>query len=178
MDDNRPYVDEVLGRPRAQGKPADAKKTDAKPAEPTEIEVVRSFLGALELLDIDQALTYTAPDIVYQNVPLPPARGQAAFERQMRTGARFGSGFRAEIHNIAANGSIVLTERTDTLEVGPWRASFWVCGTFDVRRGRIVLWRDYFDYADVTRGMLVGLGRAVLSPVSRFVAGRTGRTLV
>jgi limonene-1,2-epoxide hydrolase len=93
---------------------------------------VTAFLAALEELDIDRALTYAAPDIVYQNVPLPPARGVAAFEKQLRTMARYGTGFQARLHNIAADGPVVLTERTDVLEAGGWRAAFPApskCGT-------------------------------------------------
>jgi limonene-1,2-epoxide hydrolase len=129
--------------------------------EPAEIVTVRSFFDALESLDIDKALTYVSPDIVYQNVPLPPARGRAAFEKQMRAFARFGTGFEAQIHHIAADGPAVLTERTDIIEVGRMRAGFWVCGTFEVRDGRIELWRDYFDWLAVTAAMLRGAVRAI-----------------
>ena len=80
--------------------------------------VVREFLRALEDLDVDRAMAYTAPEVVYQNMPLPPARGHDAVARQLRTMARYGTDFRAEIHNIASNRGVVLTERTDTLEVG------------------------------------------------------------
>lgn len=124
--------------------------------------VVRDFLAALEELDIDRALALAAPEIVYHNKGLPPARGFAAFERQMRSLGRFATDFEARIHNIATEGPIVLTERTDVIAVGRFRAEFWVCGTFEVRGGRIVLWRDYFDFANVTLGMLRGLGRAAL----------------
>ena len=40
----------------------------------TEIQIVREFLSALEALDVDRALALAAPGMVYQNVPLPPAR--------------------------------------------------------------------------------------------------------
>jgi len=51
--------------------------TPAAPAGGTDpLAVVKAFLSALGDLDIDRALTYTSPDIVYQNVPLPPARGR------------------------------------------------------------------------------------------------------
>jgi limonene-1,2-epoxide hydrolase len=127
----------------------------------TEIEVVRSFLQALERLDIDAALEMTDPGIEYQNVPLPPAQGRAAFERQMSVFERRITGFEARVHAIAANGGTVLTERTDVIEVGRVRADFWVCGTFEVRAGRIVLWRDYFDYVDVTMAFARGAVRAL-----------------
>ncbi|MEW2355953.1 limonene-1,2-epoxide hydrolase family protein [Spirillospora sp. NPDC029432] len=124
---------------------------------------VTGFLAALEDLDIDRALTYADPEIVYQNVPLPPARGIKAFERQMRAMARYGTGFEARVHNIAADGGTVLTERTDALVIGSWRAEFWVCGTFEVRDGKIVLWRDYFDWPTVIAASVKGLLRAALA---------------
>lgn len=142
----------------------------------TPVEVVKAFLAALEDLDIDRALGLAAPDIVYQNVPLPPARGLRAFERQMRLMARYGTGFEARTHHIAADGPIVLTERTDVLEAGDWRAAFWVCGTFEVRDGRIVLWRDYFDWTTVIASAVRGLPRAVAGAVNRRRAVRAAQT--
>ena len=32
----------------------------------------------------------------------------------------------------------------------------WVCGTFEVKDGKITLWRDYFDLAECTGKLLVG----------------------
>ena len=110
---------------------ADDTPVDA-PTDP--VEVVRAFLAALERLDIDAALDLTSPDIVYQNVPLPPARGRTAFEQQMRFLERYCTGFTAELHKIAADGSSVLTERTDVLERGDFRGR--VLGGRHVRGGR------------------------------------------
>ena len=132
-------------------------------AAATEIDVVRAFLGALEARDVDRLLDLSDPAIVYQNMPLPPARGMAAFERQMRWFERYASGFEARVHNIAADGPTVLTERTDIIEFGRLRAEFWVCGTFEVQAGRVVLWRDYFDYVDVTVAFAKGALRAIVA---------------
>lgn len=136
----------------------------AAPSTPP-VEVVRAFLSALERLDIDEALAYAADDVVYQNVPVKPARGKRAFEKQMRFMAKYGSGFEARLHHIAADGPIVLTERTDVLAAGPWKAEFWVCGTFEVREGKIVLWRDYFDWTTVLAASARGGARAVVSTI-------------
>ncbi len=139
--------------------------TDAVVTSPQ--EVVLAFCAAMEALDVDRALTYAAPEIVYQNVPLPPAKGIRAFERQVRTMTKYGTGFEARMHNIAANGPIVLTERTDVLKVGAWEASFWVCGTFEVHDGKIVLWRDYFDWTTFLAASAKGAARAVGAVVTR-----------
>jgi limonene-1,2-epoxide hydrolase len=54
----------------------------------------------------------------------------------------------------------VLTERTDVLEAKRFRAAFWVCGTFEVRDGKVVLWRDYFDWPTVLAATAKGAVRA------------------
>ena len=135
------------------------------PTTATEIEVVEHFLGALERMDIDAAVELLDASVVYQNVPLPAARGRRAVEKQLRWLARYGRGFEVQWHNVAANGPIVLTERTDVLTVGPVSGAFWVCGTFEVRDGRIVLWRDRFDYVDVTWSFIRGAVQAILGRV-------------
>jgi limonene-1,2-epoxide hydrolase len=130
---------------------------------------VTAFLTALEELDVDGALSLAAGDIVYQNVPLPPARGIAAVEKQLRAMARYGTGFEARTHHIAADGPVVLTERTDVLRAHAFEAEFWVCGTFEVRDGKIVLWRDYFDWATFLAASARGAGKALVAGVSGLV---------
>jgi limonene-1,2-epoxide hydrolase len=112
---------------------------------------VSDFLAALERLDVDAALDLASDDIVYQNVPLRPAHGITAVEKQLRWMFGHCTGFEARIHHLAVDGPIVLTERTDVLKFRAWEAEFWVCGTFEVRDGRVVLWRDYFDWATFLR---------------------------
>lgn len=131
-----------------------------------EIQVVRDFLEALERLDIDAAVALLDDRAVYQNVPLPAARGREAVAKQLRWLARYGSDFEARIHNIASDGAVVLTERTDVIEIGRLRADFWVCGTFEVRDGKIALWRDYFDFVDVTWAFLRAGLRALVGLAS------------
>jgi len=146
--------------------PEDGPRTGGVGSTSSEIAVVEEFLAALGRLDVDRAVELLAPDVVYQNVPFPPARGLRAVEQQLRGLGRYASGFEAINHHIASNGPVVLTERTDVITVGRWRSAFWVCGTFEVRDGRITLWRDRFDFADLTWAMLRGAFGAVL-PRSR-----------
>jgi limonene-1,2-epoxide hydrolase len=132
----------------------------------TEIETVQAFLTALATSDVDRALALVGSNIVYQNVPLPPARGMVAFEKQMRFFAKIADTFEVKTHHIAANGPIVLTERTDAFIVQGARAEFWVCGTFEVRDGRIVLWRDYCDWLAISAGTLLALPRVAFATIA------------
>ena len=118
---------------------------------------VREFLLALEAADIDAALELVADDIAYTNVPYPTLHGRRRLERAFRPlGGRMG--FRVAFHHVTADGGVVLTERTDALVLGPVHWQFWVYGRFEVVDGRIAVWRDSFDHAD----LLVGLVRGVL----------------
>jgi limonene-1,2-epoxide hydrolase len=49
------------------------------------------------------------------------------------------------ITKLAENGSTVLTERVDEVTANGIMAPVPVMGTFEVKDGRIVEWRDYFD---------------------------------
>lgn len=138
-----------------------ANDPETSPATTPEMEVVRTFLARLEMLDVDGAAELLAEDAVYQNVPLPADRGKPAVVRTLRRMMGAGSGFRVVHHNIAANGPVVLTERTDVLSVGRVDAAFWVCGTFEVHDGRITLWRDRFDWVDFSLAWVRGGAKAI-----------------
>ena len=122
---------------------------------------VEVFLAALQDQDIDAAGAVLDEHLVYQNVGFPTIRGRARamkLFRSMEGRARF----EVKTHRIAVNGSTVLTERTDALVFGRVRLQFWVCGVFEVKDGRITLWRDYFDMFDFTKALARGvLGAAV-----------------
>lgn len=135
---------------------------DARTAESPETAVVRAFLASLELLDLDRAMSYIADDIAYTNVSTPTVRGREGVRRTLAGFLRFATGFEAVNHRIAADGPVVLTERTDAFVIGRLRIQFWVCGRFEVRDGQITVWRDYFDWANVTGGVLRGLAGVVI----------------
>lgn len=124
--------------------------------------VVVEFLDAMVAGDFDRARELVTDDLEYVNVGLPAIRGIDAFTRAMRGFERRGLFFEYDMINVAADGPVVLTERIDRLGRGRLVGEFWVCGTFEVRDGRVAVWRDRFDFVDVTRGFARGALRAVL----------------
>jgi limonene-1,2-epoxide hydrolase len=131
---------------------ASAPATTTAPAE-----IVRTFLVALQEGDLDSALELLAEDVRYVNVSLPTVRGRRRVERLFRPAYAGGGRFRVHFHAIAADGDVVLTDRTDALGIGRFEQRLWVYGRFVVRDGRITVWRDSFDWLDVTRSALRGL---------------------
>jgi limonene-1,2-epoxide hydrolase len=144
-------------------------ETDAaSAARPTTArEVVEAFLGAFERLDMDGAMELAHPAITYQNVPFPVARGIRATRRTLKAMLWPVTGFEARMLNIAANDDVVLTERIDVLEIGRFKMHFWVCGTFQLRDGQVVLWRDRFDFLDTTIGIIRAIAGIVVPALNR-----------
>ena len=122
---------------------------------------VEVLLTALQDQDIDAAGAVLDEHLVYQNVGFPTIRGRARAIKLFR-GMEGRAGFEVKTHRIAVNGSTVLTERTDALVFGRVRLQFWVCGVFEVKDGRITLWRDYFDMFDFTKALARGVVGAVV----------------
>lgn len=144
---------------------------DARTSEPREAAVVRAFLASLELLDVERALGLVADDLAYTNVSLPTIHGRDGLRKALTAFVRTVSAFEAHNHRLVADGGTVLTERTDVIEVGRLRVSFWVCGRFEVRDGKITVWRDYFDWANVTGGLLRGVVGVALPSVRAGAPG-------
>ena len=130
------------------------------------IQIVESFLRALEDKDLDRASGYLAADVVYQNVPLPADHGKPAVSKTLKSFQRFVTKFEVRMKNIAEKDGTVLTERVDVLS-GPFvYLDIWVCGTFETKDGKITLWRDYFDLAECTAKLFTGPVRKLLGRVS------------
>jgi limonene-1,2-epoxide hydrolase len=142
------------------GKPeiaADRPETDQPPVDSSPVLVVERFMECLRRGDLDEAMALLAEDVRYENVGLPTVHGRERVRLLFGRAYDDGGGFDVVIHTICSDGASVLTERTDFLTFRKLRIQLWVCGRFDVRDGQIVLWRDYFDFLDFSRGLLRGM---------------------
>ncbi|KQU61497.1 epoxide hydrolase [Rhodococcus sp. Leaf278] len=122
---------------------------------------MEDLFDALRLRDTDRALALLDNRVVWHNVGLPKVRGTSNVGRFLSLLAEPTFGFDVVMHNIAADGDIVLTERTDALIWRRIRIEFWVCGTFEVRDGKVAVWRDYFDTTDFLKGVARAVFRAL-----------------
>ncbi len=122
--------------------------------------VVRQFLTLLETGQAAAAVALLADDVEWRNTGMPTIRGRKVGGMLLDMERRR-IGFRADLHHLAENGEIVLTDRTDYLSYRRWESVFWVCGTFEVRDGRIVLWDDHFSMGNFVAASLKGLAGVV-----------------
>lgn len=120
-------------------------------------QVVREFLSRLEDEGIRGAVELMSDDIEWRNTGLPTVRGRRRVARLIRMLDDSPVEFTAELHQVAVTGSVVLTERTDTVRLGRWRARFGVRGTFEVADGLIRVWDDAFSWGALWRGSVAGV---------------------
>ena len=109
------------------------------------VELVRNFCAAWANGDVDALMDYFTDDAVYHNIPVAPVTGKEAIKA---TFAMFTTGVERiefRVLHIVGEGNVVLTERVDVFVLPSATIELPVMGTFEVRGGKIAVWRDYFD---------------------------------
>lgn len=114
-------------------------------------DVVIGFCEAWGRRSIEDVLAYMAPDIVYQNVPLPAMNGRDEAAKFLTPILRNATKIEFKLLDIAvsASGDRVHTERIDRLHFQTGVVDIPLMGVFAVRDGKITEWRDYSDIASV-----------------------------
>ena len=109
-------------------------------------EVVSALVRACEARDLDAVVALCADDIEYDNVPIGKVFGHEGV-RKVLSGGVTEAATQVEwvVHRQVSSGSTVMNERTDRfLVAGRWM-EIPIAAVFEVRDGRVSLWRDYFD---------------------------------
>ncbi|AZG45139.1 limonene-1,2-epoxide hydrolase family protein [Gordonia insulae] len=134
----------------------------------TPIDIVTEFLDDLARGNVAAALDDLDEHIAYTNVSTPTVHGKRKVAKIFGGMDKLSwAGFNYRMVNVSSDGPVVLTERVDELRMGPVVMQFWVCGRFEVAEGRITVWRDYFDYFDMAKGLIRGLLAAVIPAVQK-----------
>ncbi len=121
---------------------------------PSEAEkVVTDFCKSFERKNIDEIMAYFTDDAVYHNMPMEPAKGKDAIRTTINSYLPGSDRIEFKVLHTASNNNIVFNERIDMFDIGEKRIELPVAGMFEVKGGKISLWRDYFDLQSYTRQM-------------------------
>jgi len=114
----------------------------------TPATIVRDFLGAWPRRNLDELMSFFAPDAVYHNVPVAPCVGAAAIRDTFAGFLATMPGIVLDVVNLVGDGELVMAERIDRFVMpNGHRFDLPVTGVFEVRGGKIVAFRDYFNLA-------------------------------
>ena len=108
-------------------------------------KIVRDFIAAWSNLDPGELVDYFTEDGVYHNMPMDPVAGREALATFI---SAFLNGWEKtdwEILNLLADGDTVMVERMDRTVVNGKPVDLPCFGLFQLRDGKIALWKDYFD---------------------------------
>lgn len=120
--------------------------------------IVDEFIARLVRLDVDAACELVTDDVEYDNVPMGPVHGPDGIKGVFAQLSGTVDAMEWVVHRQVAAGNLVMNERTDRFgREGKW-ADLPVAGIFEVRDGKIALWRDYFDMNTMTAGITDLLG--------------------
>ena len=126
-------------------------------------EVVREFCAAIGRKDLDAVEALLDEKVVYHNIGNEPAVGLDATLAAVKFQFDMFEHIEFRVGNLASDGDTVLTERIDVVTANGITAPVPLMGTFEVRDGRIVAWRDYFDMG-LTGRLMAGENVASLLP--------------
>jgi limonene-1,2-epoxide hydrolase len=122
----------------------------AKSAE----DVVRTFIAALERLDLDAAVALAAPKIRWVNVPWKTATDKARFKKVLEGMFKDAKRFEVQYFDIHERGDgVVYTDRVDIFEGGGLTMNLPVRGEFRVQDGLITEWVDRFSWTKLVADM-------------------------
>lgn len=111
----------------------------------TNEQVVRDFIAAWTRLDVEELVQYFCEDGVYHNMPMKPVTGHDALRPFISAFLKDWTSTEWDILSLASAGDRVFAERLDRTVVGAKPVNLPCCGVFEMRDGRIKVWRDYFD---------------------------------
>ncbi len=115
------------------------------------IALIRGFMEACVRADAEEFAGYFTEDATWWNMPWKPVKGRDAIRETLRRGAANMVALPWEILHIVADDDIVMVERVDNFLVGETRVRVPCMGVFELRNGKIVAWRDYWDLQQFER---------------------------
>ena len=115
--------------------------------------LVRRFVAAWSRLDPEELADYFTDDATYHNVPLEPVTGRAGIEQLIRTFTASWTATDWQLRHVIAAGNVVIAERIDRTWAGDRSVALPIVGVFELERGKIKCWRDYFDLATYAQAL-------------------------
>jgi limonene-1,2-epoxide hydrolase len=116
-------------------------------------KVVRSFVDSWTSKPIDEIVAHLDENVVFINIPDPkPIKGRKDAKAFLEPFFQkdpliVPCTFKTEVKHLAANGSDVLLDRVDTFVIAGKTWEIPVATYFEVKNGKITVWKDYFDQA-------------------------------
>lgn len=109
--------------------------------------IIRDFIAAWSYLNAKELGSFFREDGVYHNMPGIPVSGRDNIVKYIGNFIGQWTATDWEVLNVLEAGDLVVAERMDRTKLGDKSVNLPCCGVFEMRDGKIQVWRDYFDMA-------------------------------
>ena len=117
------------------------------------LSIVKDFIAAWSNLDADKLVEYFCEDGCYHNMPLEPVTGRENVLDFIKGFLTTWTDTEWEIKHIVCVDNVVIAERVDKTKTTNGDVDLPCVGVFEMKEGKIQIWRDYFDMATYTNAM-------------------------
>ena len=117
-------------------------------------ELVTALIKANEARDIDALLAVLTEDARYENVPMSVLTGHGEIRSMLEGFLGSAKEVAREVLHQVEQGNVVMNERVDRFVMADGKKiELRVAGIFEIRDGKVAVWRDYFDLNEFTSQM-------------------------
>ncbi|MBY0565459.1 MAG: nuclear transport factor 2 family protein [Hyphomonadaceae bacterium] len=113
--------------------------------------VIRDFVKAWSRLNPEEIAGYFTEEGVYHNMPAGPVHGRERIRAFIAGFIKDWTATEWDLLTMVSSGDVVVAERLDRTRSKKGEVDLPCCGVFEMRNGKIAVWRDYFDLATYTR---------------------------
>ncbi len=116
----------------------------------TSEEIVDQFMEHINAKDLDAATALISDNCEYDNVPMGKVFGREVIHEYLRPVMERCSEIEWITLRQTSSEGLVLNERLDRFKWPHGWVEVPVAGVFEIEKGEITLWRDYFDLPTYT----------------------------
>jgi limonene-1,2-epoxide hydrolase len=117
------------------------------------LETINEFIANWSKLDASLLASYFTEDGTYYNMPAKPVSGRDNVEKFISAFLSSWTETQWDILNIVEQGDTVICERLDRTKTTNGDVDLPCVGVFEMKDGKIYMWRDYFDMSTFTSAM-------------------------
>ena len=128
--------------------PAVARAADATPQA-----AAHEMVKAWEALDLDRIMRAFSDEPVLQSMMSEPIKGQATIREHLAALLKSATKLELKIKNEAVVGNTVFLERVDEFDISGHHGVTPVVGVMEIEKGKVKVWREYYDQATLLREM-------------------------
>jgi limonene-1,2-epoxide hydrolase len=116
-------------------------------------KIIREFIEAWSRLDPEELSSYFSEDGVYHNMPTGPVAGRENVKKMIAGFIAAWTETQWDVVHLVSSGDVVIAERLDRTKAGDKAVDLPCTGVFQMEKGKIKVWRDYFDLGTYVKGM-------------------------